>query len=107
MSDNVTQVTDESFAELLKDSELPILIDFFATWCGPCTAIAPILDEFAGENQDKLKVVKLNVDENPKTPAKYGVRGIPTLILFKQGKEIDKVVGMTSKNNLEKMIAAI
>ncbi|MBN2705127.1 MAG: thioredoxin [Deltaproteobacteria bacterium] len=107
MSENVTQVTDESFAELLKDSELPVLIDFFATWCGPCTAIAPILDEFAGENKDKLKIVKLNVDENPKTPAKYGVRGIPTLILFKQGKEIDKVVGMTSKNNLEKMIAAI
>ncbi|MBN2808120.1 MAG: thioredoxin [Deltaproteobacteria bacterium] len=107
MSDNVTQVTDESFAKLLENSELPVLIDFFATWCGPCTAIAPILDEFAGENSDKLKVVKLNVDENPKTPAQFGVRGIPTLILFNQGKEIDKIVGMTSKDNLEKMLARV
>ncbi len=107
MSDNVTVVTDESFAELLENSETPVLIDFFATWCGPCTAIAPILDEFAGENSDNLKVVKLNVDENPRTPAKYGVRGIPTLILFNQGKEIDKVVGMTSKDALEKMMAGI
>ncbi len=107
MSDNVTQVTDESFAELLESSDTPVLIDFFATWCGPCTAIAPILDEFAGQNNDKLKVVKLNVDENPKTPAKYGVRGIPTLILFNQGKEVDKVVGMTSKDNLEKMLAGV
>ena len=107
MSDNVTQVTDESFAELLESSNTPVLIDFFATWCGPCTAIAPILDEFAGENIDKLKVVKLNVDENPKTPAKYGVRGIPTVILFNQGKEVDKVVGMTSKDNLEKMLAGV
>jgi thioredoxin 1 len=104
---NVTQVTDESFAELLENSELPIMIDFFATWCGPCKAIAPILDEFAGENQGKVKVVKLNVDENPRTPAKYGVRGIPTLILFNQGKEIDKIVGMTSKENLQAMLAKI
>ena len=107
MSDNITQVTDESFAALLVDSDTPILIDFFATWCGPCAAMTPILDEFAGENSDKLKVVKLNVDDNPKTPAKHGVRGIPTLILFNQGKEIDKVVGMTSKDNLEKMLAGI
>lgn len=104
---NVTQVTDESFAELLDNSELPILIDFFATWCGPCKAIGPILDEFAGENQGKVKVVKLNVDENPRTPAKYGVRGIPTLILFNQGKEIDKIVGMTSKENLQAMLAKV
>jgi len=104
---NVTQVTDESFAELLNSSELPIMIDFFATWCGPCKAIAPILDEFASENQGKVKVVKLNVDENPRTPAKYGVRGIPTLILFNQGKEIDKIVGMTSKDNLEAMLAKV
>ncbi len=107
MSDNVTVVTDEAFNELLNSSETPILIDFFATWCGPCKAIAPILDEFAGENSDSLKVVKLNVDENPRTPAKYGVRGIPTLILFNQGKEVKKIVGMTSKDALEKMLAEI
>ena len=107
MSDNITQVTDESFATLLENSDTPVLIDFFATWCGPCAAMTPILDEFAGENSDKLKVVKLNVDENPKTPAQYGVRGIPTLILFNQGKEIDKVVGMTSKDNLKKMLAGV
>ena len=107
MSENVTIVTDEIFSELLENSETPILIDFFATWCGPCKAIAPILDEFAGENCDNLKVVKLNVDENPRTPAKYGVRGIPTLILFNQGKEVNKIVGMTSKDALEKMLAGI
>ncbi|RLB74556.1 MAG: thioredoxin [Deltaproteobacteria bacterium] len=107
MSDNVTVVTDESFAEILKTSKTPVLIDFFATWCGPCTAIAPILDDFASENSDDIKVVKLNVDENPRTPAKYGVRGIPTLIMFNQGKEVDKIVGMTSKDALEKMLAGI
>ncbi len=107
MSDNITVVNDDSFAEILNTSETPVLIDFFATWCGPCTAIAPILDEFAGENSDSIKVVKLNVDENPRTPAKYGVRGIPTLILFNQGKEVDKIVGMTSKDALEKMLASI
>jgi thioredoxin 1 len=107
MSDHVTVVTDEIFSELLENSKIPILIDFFATWCGPCKAIAPILDEFAGENSDNLKVVKLNVDENPRTPAKYGVRGIPTLILFNQGKEVNKIVGMTSKDALEKMLAGI
>ncbi len=104
---NATPITDAEFAQLLESSELPILIDFYATWCGPCTAIAPILDEFAAENAGKVKVVKLNVDENPRTPAKYGVRGIPTLILFNNGKEIDKIVGLTSKENLEAMLAKI
>ena len=107
MSDNVEMVTDESFAELLVSSKIPVLIDFYATWCGPCASIAPILDEFASENSNKIKVVKINVDENPKTPAKYGVRGIPTIILFNQGKEVDKVVGLTSKDNLEKMLAGV
>jgi len=104
---NATPTTDAEFAQLLENSELPILIDFYATWCGPCAAIAPILDEFAAENSDKVKVVKLNVDENPKTPAQYGVRGIPTLILFNQGKEVEKIVGMTSKENLEAMLAKV
>jgi thioredoxin 1 len=104
---NATPTTDAEFAQLLEKSELPILIDFYATWCGPCAAIAPILDEFAAENSDKVKVVKLNVDENPKTPAQYGVRGIPTLILFNQGKEVEKIVGMTSKENLEAMLAKV
>jgi thioredoxin 1 len=100
VSENILSVVDESFETEVLKSDLPILVDFWAEWCGPCRAIAPIIEEIAATYQDKLKVVKLNVDDNPKTTANFGVRGIPTLILFKQGKSVDSHVGMISKTQL-------
>jgi thioredoxin 1 len=97
-------VTDTSFdAEVLKN-ELPVLVDFWAPWCGPCRAIAPVLEELAKEYDQKVRVVKMNVDENPSTPSKYGIRAIPTLILFKNGDVAGQVTGAVSKSNLKEMI---
>jgi len=94
-------ITDSNFDDEIKNSQLPILIDFWAEWCGPCKQIGPILEEIGEAKKDKLKIFKLNVDENPQTPQKFGVRGIPTLMLFKDGKLIDTKVGSLSKNILE------
>lgn len=98
------QVTDGSFeAEVLKNDQ-PVLVDFWAPWCGPCRAIAPILEELTKEFEDKVKIMKMNVDENPNTPSKYGIRAIPTLILFKNGGVAGQVTGAVSKSNLKEMI---
>ncbi len=94
-------ITDSNFDDEIKNSQLSILIDFWAEWCGPCKQIGPILEEIGEEKKDKLKIFKLNVDENHHTPQKFGVRGIPTLMLFKDGKLIDTKVGSLSKNILE------
>ena len=94
-------ITDSNFDDEIKNSQLPILIDFWAEWCGPCKQIAPILEEIGEAKKDKLKILKLNVDENPQTPQKFGVRGIPTLMLFKDGKLVDTKVGSLPKNMLE------
>lgn len=103
-SEKVFNVTDATFeAEVLK-AEKPTLIDFWASWCAPCKAIAPIVDELAAEYEGKIKVTKMNVDENPMTPSKYGVRGIPTLILFKDGKVLDQKVGAVPKAQLAEML---
>lgn len=103
-SEKIVNVTDATFeAEVLK-SDKPTLIDFWASWCAPCKAIAPIVDELASEYEGKVKVTKMNVDENPMTPSKFGVRGIPTLILFKEGKVVDQKVGAVPKAQLADML---
>ena len=103
-SDKVVQLTDDSFESDVMKSSTPVLVDFWASWCAPCKAIGPVIDGLADEYDGKVKVAKLNVDENPATPGKYGVRGIPTLILFKDGKIVDQVVGAVPKNQLEGLI---
>ncbi len=100
MSENITQVTDDSFESEVLKSEIPVLVDYWAEWCGPCKAIAPLLDEVAKEYGGKIKVAKVNVDENQQTPQKYGVRGIPTLMLFKGGNIEATKVGALSKSQL-------
>ena len=99
-SDLIVHVTDDAFEEKVLGSGEPVLVDYWADWCGPCKMIAPILDEIASEYQGKLTVVKLNIDENPNTPPKYGIRGIPTLMLFKDGEPEATKVGAVSKSQL-------
>jgi thioredoxin 1 len=101
---NLPAVTDNSFEADVIESNLPVLVDFWAAWCNPCKAIAPILDEINTTHHEKVKIMKLDVDTNPATPPKFGVRGIPTLILFKNGQVVGTHVGLVSKTELEKFI---
>ena len=94
---SVVHISDDSFESDVLQSETPVLVDFWAEWCGPCKAIAPVLDELAGDFQDRLQIAKLDVDANPKTPGQFGIRSIPTLILFKGGVVEAQHVGATSK----------
>ncbi|MES9977702.1 MAG: thioredoxin TrxA [Candidatus Thiodiazotropha sp. 6PLUC5] len=100
MSEQIVHITDDSFESDVLQSSQPVLIDYCAEWCGPCKMIAPVLDEIAKEYGDKLKVAKLNIDENPNTPPRYGIRGIPTLMLFKNGEVEATKVGAVSKSQL-------
>jgi thioredoxin 1 len=104
-SEKVLAFSDATFDREVLQSEVPVLVDFWATWCAPCKAIAPLVDAVAEEHAGKIKVGKVNVDENPSTPGKYGVRGIPTLILFKGGAVVDQIVGAVPKSQLEALIA--
>ena len=97
-------ITDSNFDEEIKNSPLPVLVDFWAEWCGPCKQIGPILEEIGEEKKDKIKILKLNVDENSQTPPKYGIRGIATLMLFKDGNVVGTKVGALSKADLLKFI---
>lgn len=100
MSNRIIHVTDETFEEEVLKAGEPVLVDYWADWCGPCKMIAPILDEIAEEYSGRLKVAKLNIDENPNTPPRYGIRGIPTLMLFKNGNVEATKVGALSKSQL-------
>ena len=100
MAEHIVHISDESFEEEVLQSKRPVLIDYWAEWCGPCKMIAPVLDEIATEYSDRLKVVKLNIDDNPQTPPKYGIRGIPTLMVFKNGQVEATKVGAVSKAQL-------
>jgi thioredoxin 1 len=99
-SEHVVHITDANFEDQVVKAGKPVLIDFWAEWCGPCKMIAPMLDEIAGEYRDKLTIAKLNIDENPKTPQRFNVRGIPTLILFKNGQVEGQKVGALRKSDL-------
>ena len=98
------EITDATFETTVLKSDKPVMVDFWAAWCGPCRSISPIVEELAKEFSGKVKVTKLNVDESPATPSQYGVRGIPTLILFKGGKILDQIVGAVPKARLKAMI---
>lgn len=104
MSDKIVHVTDETFEDNVLKSEEPVLVDYWAEWCGPCKMIAPILEEIAEEYAGRLKIAKLNIDDNASTPPKYGIRGIPTLMLFKGGNVEATKVGAVSKSQLSAFI---
>lgn len=107
MSEGILEVSDSSFDAEVMQSEKPVMVDFWAPWCGPCKAIGPIVEELAGEFGDKVKFAKCNVDDNPVSPGKFGIKAIPTLIFFKQGKIVDQITGMVAKSKLEKSINSI
>jgi thioredoxin 1 len=104
VSEKILYLTDDTFEEEVLKSSAPVLVDYWAEWCGPCKMIAPILDEIANEYTGKIKVAKLNIDDNPQTPPKYGIRGIPTLMLFKDGNVEATKVGALSKSQLTAFI---
>ena len=100
MSNHTVEITDASFEAEVVNSDKPVLVDYWAEWCGPCKMIAPILEEVGAEYGDKLTIAKLNIDQNPETPPKFGIRGIPTIMLFKQGDIVATKVGALSKSQL-------
>ena len=99
-------INDDSFDTEVLGSDTPVLVDFWAEWCGPCKAMSPLVDEIAGEMGEKLKVVKVNIDESPEAPTKFGVRGIPTFMIFKGGQVVDTRVGGMSKSQLTEWVEA-
>jgi thioredoxin 1 len=104
MSEFVNEVSDSSFEKDVLGSDKPVLVDFWAQWCTPCRMLAPTVEAVAEQFRESANVVKLNVDDNPSTAQRYGIKGIPTLILFREGKEVERVVGATSKESITRMI---
>lgn len=107
MAGNLLQVTDETFENEILQNQTPSLVDFWAAWCGPCRAIAPVIEELAESYSGKVTVAKMNVDENPKTPGKYGIRAIPTLIIFKGGQVAEQITGAVSKSHIEEALKKV
>jgi len=99
------QVTDSNFEEEVLKCDLPVVVDFWAPWCGPCRAMGPVIDEMSDEYAGQVKISKMNVDENSVTPSKYGIRAIPTLILFKNGEVLEQITGAVSKSSIKEMIS--
>jgi len=104
MAEGILEVEDSSFDSEVLQSDKPVLVDFWAPWCGPCKAIGPVVEELAADFGDKIKFTKCNVDDNPVTPGKYGIKAIPTLIFFKAGSVVDQITGMVAKSRLETSI---
>lgn len=102
--EKVLNATDDNFDSEVLQAQEPVLVDFWASWCAPCKAIGPVIEELAGEYDGKIKVAKVNVDENPAIPGNYGVRGIPTIMLFKNGEVVDQLVGAVPKNQLQSLV---
>ena len=101
------EVTDDSFSNEVLNSELPVLVDFLAEWCGPCKMVSPIVEELSNDYNGKVKVTKLDVDSNPQTATNYGIRGIPTLLMFKDGSAVDQIVGAVPKQDIAKRLDKI
>ena len=104
MSDLIINTTDANFDQDVAQSDVPVLVDFWAAWCGPCKAIAPILEEIANDYNGKVKIVKVDVDENPETASRFGIRSIPTLMVFKGGEKVDAVMGLQPKADLAALL---
>ena len=104
MADNILETDDDTFEQDALQSEIPVMVDFWAPWCGPCRAIGPIVEELVASYGDKVKFIKMNVDENPATPSKYGIKAIPTLFFIKDGEVTEQITGMVAKEKIEQAI---